>query len=98
MPQTEGTRKMARWSEDLSNQSRFISSHITTIHSWAGARAGDTWRYQGQEHIITKVTKVVDPGYGAVWFEIECEDGTKASTPDNMGHGAILVTGEKAIA
>jgi hypothetical protein len=98
MPQTEGTRKMARWSEDYSNKSRFISSNINEIHSWAGARAGDTWLYQGQEHIITKVTRVVDQGYGAIWIDIECADGTKASTPDNMGHGTIRVTGLKEIA
>ncbi len=87
---------MARWSEDLSNQSRYVTTD--TIHSWAGARAGDTWHYQGQSHIITKVTKIVEPAWDAIWFEIECADGTKASTSENMGHGEIRVTGIKEIA
>jgi hypothetical protein len=95
MPQTEGTRKMARWSEDLSHRSRYVTTD--TIHSWAGARAGDTWHYQGESHIISKVSKVVDPDHNAIWYEIECEDGTKSSTPDNMGHGEIRVTGQKII-
>lgn len=86
------------WTEDLSHASRFISSNINTIHSWAGARAGDTWHYLGESHIISKVTKVVDRGIMAIWYEIECEDGTKSSTPENMGHGEIRVTGQKAIA
>jgi hypothetical protein len=86
------------WTEDLSYASRFISSNVNTIYSWAGARAGDTWHYLGESHIISKVTKVVDRGIMAIWYEIECEDGTKSSTPENMGHGSILVTGEKAIA
>jgi hypothetical protein len=84
------------WTEDLSHRSRYVTTD--TIHSWAGARAGDTWHYLGKSHIISKVTKVVDRGYDAIWFEIECEDGTKASTPENMGHGSILVTGLKEIA
>ena len=87
---------MARWSEDLSNTPRLVTTD--TIYSWIGARAGDTWEYQGKSHLITKVTRTVDQGYGAIWIDIECADGTKASTPDNMGHGTIHITGLKEIA
>jgi hypothetical protein len=87
---------MARWTEDLSNQSR----HITTdsIYSWAGARAGDTWLFNREKKVITKVTKTVDPDYNAIWYSLEFEDGTGSLCADNMGHGTILVTGAKEIA
>jgi hypothetical protein len=84
------------WTQDLSYASRLVT--VNEIYSWAGARAGDTWHYLGKSHIISKVTKVVDRGIMAIWYEIECEDGTKASTPENMGHGTIIVTGLKEIA
>jgi hypothetical protein len=87
---------MARWTEDLSNQSRYITTN--SIYSWAGARANDTWLFNREKKVITKVTKTVDPDYSAIWYTLEFEDGTGASTPDNMGHGTILVTGAKEIA